>query len=470
MKEPRELWTHQREIAARAAKHDGFALFMEMGTGKSGTAVTALRHRCYEAKRLLRTLILCPPAMVETWRREVRAFSTIKDVYTLTGSGRDRCEEFRARTNGGSTPAVIVANYESLLMKPLFELLRGWAPEAMILDESHRLKNRTASRTKLVTELADRARFRLLLSGTPILNTPMDVWAQFRILDGGETFDRNFFAFRARYFIDRNAGMPAQKYFPDWRPKPGIEAEFNELIYRKAARVTKDECLDLPPLVRERIDVPIEGVQARMYAEMRDEFITTLEDKTCVAQLALTKAIRLQQIVSGFFVDEDGTEIPYKENARLEALRGLLEEIAPHHKVIVWTSFRASYGPIEELCASLGLPSRSLYGGMTDKNRQGAVDDFQRDPSVRVMIANASAGGVGITLTAANHAIYYSRTFSLEQDVQSEARCHRGGSEIHEKITRIDLVAPDTIDELILDALSRKEDLATNILSLRGKL
>jgi SNF2 family DNA or RNA helicase len=107
---------------------------------------------------------------------------------------------------------------------------------------------------------------------------------------------------------------------------------------------------------------------------------------------------------------------------------------------------------------------------MTDKARQEAIDSFQNDPSVRVMIANPAAGGVGVTLTAASYMIYYSRDFSLENDLQSEARCHRGGSEAHEKITRIDIVAPGTIDEVILEALERKENLATKILAIREKL
>ena len=355
-------------------------------------------------------------------------------------------------------------------MPELFKLLKEWQPEVLIVDEAHKCKSIESKRTKFVIELADKAQHKLILTGTPILNSGMDIWAQYRVLDGGETFDRNFYAFRARWFEDKNAGMPSHKHFPDWRPRPGTYAAFNDLIYRKATRVLKKDCLDLPPLVRQRLEVELAPDQARMVREMERDFVTYLKDKACVAQIALTKGLRLQQMVSGFFVDEQGEEHTYKKNPRMDALGELLADVAPAHKVIVWTNFRASYEPILELCKKLKLPAVSLYGGMTDKRRQESIDNFQTEKDVRVMVANPAAGGVGVTLTAASYMVYYSRGFHLEHDLQSEARCHRGGSEIFERITRIDIVAEGTIDEVILDALARKESLANNILRLRELL
>lgn len=482
MKELITLWQHQRETAATAAaRDDGYALFFEQGAGKTACAITVLRHKCYAAKRLLRTLIICPPVVRRNWQREIAMHSTIKPelVHVLDGAGKKRKADFEKLAfdnvfgplHAMPKPGIFITNYESLPMIDLFRLFKTWRPEVLILDESQRVREFKSKRTKLAIELADVAQYKLILTGTPILNTPMDIWSQFRILDGGETFDKNFYAFRARYFIDKNAGMTGLKKFPDWRPLPGIEPYFNKLIYAKATRVLKKDCLDLPPLVKQRVEVELSPEQARMYKDMRDDYVAYLGDKACVASIALTKGLRLQQMVSGFWVDEE-EEKPhaFKTNPRLDALRELLSDIAPDHKVIVWASFRHSYDDLLRVCADLGLGTACLYGGMTDKARQEGIDSFQTDTKTRVMIANPAAGGVGVTLTAASYMIYYSRNFSLEQDLQSEARCHRGGSEVFERITRIDIVAPGTIDEVILEALARKENMATQVLKLRELL
>jgi SNF2 family DNA or RNA helicase len=137
----------------------------------------------------------------------------------------------------------------------------------------------------------------------------------------------------------------------------------------------------------------------------------------------------------------------------------------------VWACFRENYQAIADLLNEGKNPIeyRLLVGGMTEKDRLKSIEDFQTDPKVRVLVANQSAGGVGVNLTAASSMIYFSRNFSLEADMQSEARNHRGGSEVHDKITRIDLVAPGTIDEVVLDALLRKENLAANILAYKER-
>jgi len=476
VKELIPLWRHQKDAALKAASSNGYGLFFEQGCGKTATAITALRYRCTTSKRLLRTLVLCPPVVRRSWQREFAMHSTIKkeNVVVLEGVGKDRERLFQTEAFDKdkvlALGKIFITNYEALSMPKLFALLKKWNPEVMIVDESQRVKDIKAKRTKLTIELADSASYKMILTGTPILNSAMDIWAQFRVMDGGDTFDRNFYAFRARYFIDKNAGMTGLKKFPDWRPIPGLEKIFNDMIYRKATRVLKKDCLDLPPIVRQRADVELSSEQLRMYQSMKNDYVAYLNDKACVASIALTKGLRLQQMVSGFWVDEDGGEHGFKENPRLEALGELLADIGHTSKVIVWTNFRHSYKPILELCEKLKLCAVSLYGGMTDKLRQTSIDEFQGNPDVRVMVANPAAGGVGITLTAASYMIYYSRGFGLEHDLQSEARCHRGGSEIHDKITRIDIVATATIDEVILGALERKENLATDILKMRDLL
>ncbi len=467
-------WAHQLEAIKKAQTLRDFALFFEMGAGKTSTMVNILRHHYVDRRALIRTLIICPIVVVSNWKKEFLEHSNIEEneIVLLLGSGKKRLEILKKL---GKEPKIIITNFESLSIRGLPQELLSYMPEIVVIDESQRIKNIKAARTKVAIQLGDFANHRYILSGTPILNNPMDIYAQYRFLDKGETFGRNFFAFRNTYFYDKNAGMPTHKYFPDWRPLPGSFEAFNNLIYKKAMRVLKKDCLDLPPIVRKRVEVVMDKEQAAVYSTMKKDFVAYLNDKACVANMALTKALRLQQIVSGFFPEtKDGGKQYFKTNPRLDALKELLSMLIPDHKVIVWVCFRENYQQIEDMfITNFGgeknpnIGAAKLVGGMSDKDRQEACDNFQNDPRYRVMIANQTAGGVGVNLTAASYSIYYSRSFSLEADLQSEARNHRGGSEIHDKITRIDLIAPNTIDEIILNALQKKESMANNILAYR---
>ena len=471
VKEKIKLWEHQRTGVKKALEQRDFALFFEQGCGKSAATINILRQHYEQNKRLMRTLILGPVVIMENWRREIQAHSNVGTyVQILSGSEKQRLKKFELFKD--SKPSTIfITNYEALNMKELLQALLKWKPEILVCDESQRLKNPSAKRTKYAALLADQTLHNYILSGTPILNSAMDIYGQYRVLDRGETFGRNFDRFRAQYFYDENAGMPAQKHFPKWVTRTGAVKEFNELIYKKAMRVTKLECLDLPPLVKVRVSVGLAKEQQRIYDEMKAEFIAYLQTgEAVVAQIAITKALRLQQIVSGYVKTDQGVEIPLSDNPRLEALEELLEDRAHSEKIIVWACFNENYAQIAKICQKLRLDYVELHGGVSSKDRQNNIDKFQLDPKCRIMIANAGAGGVGINLTASSCMIFYSRGFSLEHDLQAEARNHRGGSEIHDKVTRIDLVAEGTIDEIICNALANKMDLSTQILSLKNKL
>jgi SNF2 family DNA or RNA helicase len=470
-------WDHQLTCIERAKEMQDFALFFDMGAGKTSTTINILRHKFAHYKRVLRTVIFCPPVVCINWKREFEAHSKIGHlVHVLSGSQKKRIEQFNKLKDNRPSP-IFVTNYESLQMEDLMQLIFNWRPEATVWDESQRIKNPQAKRTKIAIRLADLTLHNYILSGTPILNNAMDVWAQFRVLDRGQTFQDHrgkpmaFMHFRAKYFTDKNAGMPSDRHFPKFVLGEGMEDLFHDMIYAKAMRVMKSECLDLPPLVKTRVEVELAPEQKRLYNEMKEHFIAYLESGEAVtAQVAVTKALRLQQIVSGYCKTEDGVEIQLEHNPRLTALEETLEGLPENSKVIIWSVFQANYREIASVCEKLKLPYRELHGLVPGKDRQKNIDDFNNDPEVRVMIANQGAGGVGVNLIAASYSFFYSRNFSLEQDLQAEARNYRGGSEIHEKVTRVDFVAPGTIDEVIMEALANKVNLAESILALRNRI
>ncbi len=477
---PPPLWAHQKEAICRAAPLAEYALFFEMGTGKTRTLIEILRHKFNEAHAILRTLILCPPIVVQNWREEWLKYSAIAStqVVPLTGSGKKRLKNFA--TCIGKTPhRVFITNYEALLMAPLLDSLMSWGPEVIVLDESHKCKDSKAKRTKLATKLGDRAGFHYLLSGSPVLNSPLDLFSQFRILDGGETFGNNFFAFRARYFRDRNAGMPRDRYFPDWQILPGAVEEISKRISAKSMSVKKEDCLDLPPLVRQVVRVGMTKDQERLYKQMKKDLVAYLEStdgkkEASVATLAITKALRLMQITSGFLAVSDGADTRMRglpKTPKMDALRELLADLTPNHKVLVWAVWRENYGQIKKVCEDLGLRYVEVHGDVSDKRKQEAVASFNSDDDVRVLIGHPGSGGIGINLVAASYSIFFSRTFSLEHSIQAEARNHRGGSEIHDKITRIDIVCDGTIDEEVVKRLTAKEEISEAVLrEIRGSI
>ena len=357
------------------------------------------------------------------------------------------------------------------LLEEMKKFLRS-GPSCLILDEAHKCKDISSKRTKRAIELADIATYRYILTGTPILNDLMDIYSQFRILDRGQRFGHNFFSFRARFFEDKNKHMPASKYFPNWAPIRGADRKIKELIEPVSMHIEKSKCLTLPPMVRKVIEVPMSKEQTRMYEQMRKDLVATIQtegtgERHSIAELAITKALRLQQIVSGHIrvegIDgEDSKTISIKENPRKDALKQLLEDLAPYHKTLVWSVFKANYDDIRSVCSSLGLEYAELHGEISNRDEQ--IDRFNNDEKCRVLIGHPGSGGIGVNLVAASYSIFYSRSFSLEFDIQAEARNYRGGSERHESITRIDLCCPDSIDELVMKSLASKTALSNSVL------
>lgn len=490
---PPVLWEHQRNGAnkmmeAYKARDMGYGLFFDPGTGKTLTTITFLREVFNIQKRICPTLIFAPVIVLKNWKDEWLKFSRLKskDVLVLTGSVAKRIELLEKRLEE-SRNIIVVTNYEGMA-KPnkegknknqvaFFRLLKKFQPEFVILDESQRIKNHNSKRTWCVTQLAYLSEFCVLLTGSPITNTPMDIFSQFRALDKGLTFGKNFTVFKGHYFEDMNVGMPKDKYFPDWQLRMDKVDELNKKIYKKAMRAVKEDCLDLPPFIKKTIEVEMTPEQKRLYTQMKNDFITWLEDKksgenkAIVANLAITKALRLQQIVTGVVKLEDEDEPRLlKPTPREAALKELLMDITPGHKVLVWCVFKKNYDQVRRVCEQLKIKYVEAHGSISNKNKYAAVDEFNNKDEFRVFIGHPAALGIGINLVGASYSIYYSRNFSLENDIQSEARNYRGGSDIHEKITRIDLVAPGTIDEQILKALNDKINISEEILDWKDKI
>jgi non-specific serine/threonine protein kinase len=461
------LWKHQLEGIELGKKYPDCALLFEMGTGKTRTALEILRARMNENKKILRTLIIGPAAVLYNWRAEIAKYTKIPldKVFVLDGSVAERIKLIKVLPKD----SIFITNYEGFANAKMKEIFTYAPPEFLILDEAHRVKGVTAQRTKALTAISDAmnnlpVHYRMILTGTPVLNNEMDLFAQYRILDGGKRLGKNFFQFRAQYFEDKNRYMPKHAHFPKWVVKTSSRDILKAKISEISIHASKDECLDLPPLVRVSVPVELSAEQKRAYSDMKKEFLAVCENGVSIAQLAITKALRMQQILSGFLKLDNGEIHRFEVNPRAKALKDLLEDIASNHKVIVWSIFHEDHEIVRNACRDLELEYAELTGLISDK--QAEIDKFQNQSSCRVMIASQAAGGTGVNLTEASYMVYFSRGYSLEHDLQSEARAYRGGSEKHTSITRIDLVAEGTIDTAVLKALQDKKDLSTDILHL----
>lgn len=468
------LMKHQTEALEKSRIEKNLAIFHDVGTGKTITTISILLDKMTEYDRFLKVLIFAPKAVLGGWKKELAQFSSIDQsrVTILNGAGKARIAEFLAKI--AKFPAqIFIMNYESLLMADLHKAIVAWGPEILICDEAHRLKSHESKRSKLMEPIAKKCLHKYLLTGTPIVNSEMDIFQQYKILDGGETFGEKFFVFRTVYFEDANAAWSHRdNHFPKFVPKPYTHEKMKRLIASKAVQAKKEDCIDLPPLVYKTVEVEMSPEQRRIYKEMKDDFVTFIRDnqdkpRAVIAELAMHKALRLQQIVSGFVrVEKTATEpekdIRLKSNPRLEILQDLLTDIVPAEKVIIWCCFRENYKMITEMLEKESWNYAMVVGGMKDVNAE--IERFQTDPQCRILIANQQAGGAGLNLQQASTAIYYSKSFSLEHDIQSLARCYRKGSDVHQKVTRYDLIAPDTIDELVNEALKRKQSVSDLIL------
>lgn len=451
-------------------EHKDLGLLAEMGTGKTCAMINILRHKFYEYGRPMRTLILSPQVTLFNWRDEVLKHSYMKhnDVVVLHKAGSvGKLKQMQRELSGINSDKIIVVNYEALLSEKLLKEINDWGPEILICDEAHYVKSPKSKRSKAIFKLSQQCKHRYIMTGTPILNSIMDIFMQFKILDGGETFGQSQFVFQKKYMRDENESWKGRSgYFPKWVPRVEKYDELQDLIYQKAIRVLKKDCLDLPPLVKKTLNVQLSAEQKKYYDEMKQNFLTYVNEQAVVAELAVTKALRLQQIVTGFVQTEDKKVIEITKNPRLDAVKDLLIVLQSNHKIILWCCFRHNYVQLGRLCEELGIDHVFLTGEMSLDEKREAMEQFNKCSKTRVIIANRRAGGIGVNLVAASYAIVYSRNFNLSDELQSEARNHRGGSQIHERIVKIDLCAKNTLDEAITFGLQNKQDMSKNIIDL----
>lgn len=443
-------WAHQREAYHLAREHEGYLLAHQMGCGKSRTAIDIIQNDEPGA-----ILVTCPKAVVATWPHEVlkHAVEPWPVVALRDGTVSMRCKmAAEALRRYKRRRVMIVCNYDIVHRAQMASLIRENDWQAIVCDESHRIKSPMGRQSKAMAAFAPKARRRLLLTGTPIPHTPLDLFGQFRFLDH-RVFGKHFAAFRARYALC-NPQFPSQV-----RRWLNLD-ELAEKFYSRAHRVMAEDVLDLPDKVDTVIPVTLGKTGRKIYDTMRDEFVAELETaggpEMISASNALVKLLRLQQITGGSLPSESGE--PHEiDDAKLLALTDLVEDLGGE-TVVVFARFRADLDQVRRVAEKLKLPFGELSGRVND------LDGNQLPDRVRggLFAVQIQSGGSGVDLTAASCCVYWSLGYSLGEYEQSVARLHRPGQT---RTTRYwHLVAEDTVDEAVYHALRDRAEVVGRVL------
>ena len=461
---------HQAEAIKESWFKEFYALFMEMGTGKSKVAIDNI-GMLYERELVDAALIIAPKGVYDNWvkgeipthlpdriQRDVLRWEPKK----TKGFGK-RVDDFIMDEFIGVK--IFVMNIEALSTArgagTAGRFLVQNPKNIVIVDESTTIKNRKAARTKNLQVLQKYAKYRRILTGSPITKSPMDLFSQCSFLEEKALGYNSYFAFQNRYAVVRQQKM-GQRSFQEIVGYRRLD-ELNEKLVQFSKRVLKSECLDLPDKLYTKRYVALTDEQKRLYDQMKDMALAMLEDgELATTTSVLTQIMRLQQISCGHFTPDVG-ETRSLESNRLDELLNITEEL--QGKCIIWASYTHDIQRIHSaLRDCFGPEAVALYYGDTAQDmRQETVDRFQdpKDP-LRFFVGQPRTGGYGITLTAATTVIYFSNSYDLEIRLQSEDRAHRIGQK--NPVTYIDLVSPDTLDEKILNALKNKVNLAETVL------
>lgn len=433
------LFNYQQKAVDKLLPSRVGALFMEMGTGKTRTAIEFVRLR---QSRIKRVLWFCPVTLKETIRQEILKHTDARPgdicVFSEKISQKILPQAFwyisGIETMSSSMRAILTVNkmvdYETFI----------------IVDESSYIKGHAAKRTAWITRLSYPARYRMILTGTPISQGVVDLYAQMRFLSPDILGYRSFYSFAKNHleYSDKYKGMIRRSLNVEY-----LAEKINPYVYQ----VTKAECIDLPGKFYEERHFDLTEKQVEAYQQAKEEILLPKNGEVDSYDI-FRLFTALQEITSGFW-NRNGILIEYPHE-RIELTICTILEIPEDKKVIIWCKFTKS---LKDLRSALGHQFGDgsvavLYGELSEKERDSEIHRFRSD--ARFLVATESIGGHGFTLNEANYVIFYENGFKYSERIQAEDRCHRIGQTM--PVTYIDIVSAETIDGRILRCLAKKED------------
>ena len=421
----------------------------------------------YDKGKVDGALIIAPKGVVKTWyEQELPAHlpnhienKTILWQANITKSQQEKLDSI---LENEMLLHILVMNVEALSTDKGVNFARKFLLShntLMAIDESTTIKNPSAKRTKNIILIGKYAKYRRIMTGSPITKNPLDLYSQCEFLDPWLLDFTSYYAFRNRYaeMKTKHIRVRSIQVVSEFKNL----SELSETIKTFSDRVLKEDCLDLPPKTFMKRYVTLTSDQKKIYEQMKKAAMAVLNGKVTTTMTVLTQLMRLHQITCGHFTADDGTSHAVESN-RLNELMNVLDET--EGKAIIWANYQLSVGEIiQKIIKEYGEDSYVHYYGLTSQEeRQDNISKFQNDPKCRFLVGTPQTGGYGITLTQANTVIYYSNGYDLEKRLQSEDRAHRIGQ--NKKVTYIDIIAEDTVDEKIVEALRKKINIASEVM------
>lgn len=439
------LFKHQIESVRYALRHPRCALLSDLGTGKTRTTIEVINY-LIDADQAEMFLIVCPLSMVGVWEDEFEKFSDRKPV-ALYGTGKKRVEQL---IESMSKITIIITNYE--FVRNYNELFYTIPWDMVVCDESSKIKNPQAKVTKALWKVADGVRFRIIMNGVLTPNNPLEAYGQYRFLDPS-VFGINWHRFRYRY--------------AEYGGFQGYEIlrfqnldQFEKRLFSIAVRYKKEDVEDLPDKLYQRRITELPTANAKVYKEMKEQMIVSLEDGKATAVNVLVRLLRLQQITSGFLTTEDDHIAPLPKNPKLDTFFDMCEELGETDAAVVFFRFLYSMKRVREEMDKRGWSYVSIDGSTKMEDRRDRIHQFQSGDA-RFFLGQVQATGLGLTLTAASNCVFYENPFSYGVRLQAEDRLHRHGQK--RNVIYTDLVMKGTIDERVLKILEKKKDVISFI-------
>lgn len=484
---------HQKIALALGQDLEAFAYLMDQGTGKTKVILDDAAHN-WRKGRINGLLVIAPNSVKTNWvdpdhvqgkkfapgtedevtkhmapdvdwvagcwvsapKRDQRKIFEIFSDYAILDKGMDKL-------------AILIVNVETIAMDRCNKYIMQFLKKRNVMiavDESTRIKHRTASRSRAAHKFAKQSPVRRIATGTPVIKSPLHAFSQFYFLDPEIIGFSNYKSFEARYGV--RGGFEGREilFFQNLD-------ELQKKIDSASYRVLKEDCLDLEPKIYQRRSVHMLKDQAQAYEQLKEESILEFEamkgqgSSWIEANIMLTKYLRLQQITAGFLpiLDEAGVSIGYKPFAerppKIAEAMDIIEEC--QGKVIIWCRFIPELLMMKAALDKAKITNVPFYGAIGEADRVAARRAFQEDNDrIKVFLGQIQTGGIGITLNKAQTVIYLSNTFNTEERIQSEDRAHRIGTQ--HSVTYVDLITPNTVDVKVIQCLREDKKISDMIM------
>ncbi len=457
-----EPYAHQLQAFKESKDKEYFALLAEMGLGKTKISIDTFDW-LYQNRGVVGMLVTAPKSVYLNWIKEIDThFNQV--IYSIAayesgmGKRKKAALEYVTNNNTGS-PKIMLINLEATRTKKGFAAAREFLQNnrcLMVVDESSEIKTWNSKQTIACNNLGIMAAYRRILTGTPISQSPLDLFAQFEFLKQGLTGSPNFFAFKYTYAkivkVDLGPGRPSFEKIESFQNLKQLQ----HIIRPHCVRMLKRDCLDLPSKSFSERKITMTKEQQEHYDNIKNLAITEHKRGDLTVQSALATLQKLHQITSGH-LKLDNEEVVRFKNAKLEELKKIIKELEEGTKVAVWCAFQEDVRILQE-----ALPnSVTYYGEDSTQKRQESIKKFQ-EGNAQFFISTVQCGGMGITLTAAHYAVYYSNNTKLKHRLQSLDRIHRIGQD--KNVHYIDILCEDCVDEKIKKDIDKKAVLAESSL------